>query len=325
MGGDITALLASHMLTRFEKKRNVELEFVREEWKWEKGLRLAHSLKDRVPEMRWLASLFPLESLVNGVVPEEVLNGKLREWCAGHPEDARAAAYLGYFLDDDAWIEKAASMGDVWAMSLIVYRYSASDNRLFKFASAAAEKGDARGTFLLVECYQQGHFCDRNESIADKLLEKAAYLGSYEAYIELVRYRPKDLDTMLRLLSLYFFLPVHDFARLQSSLDEALRGYANDGLYGGAIFEVGEMLKGNIDAVEGTVFGHKRDPAQIEYFSQVVAMYEGWCDAARNACVAWILIAKRVGLNKDCRRLIAKIVWGARDEARGNPFKRQRN
>ena len=41
---------------------------------------------------------------------------------------------------------------------------------------------------------------------------------------------------------------------------------------------------------------------------QVVAMYDEWCGAARAACFVWILIAKRMGFNKDVRKMIAKLV-----------------
>ena len=34
----------------------------------------------------------------------------------------------------------------------------------------------------------------------------------------------------------------------------------------------------------------------------------GWCDAARDACVAWILVAKKIGVVKDVRKVIAKMV-----------------
>ena len=49
-------------------------------------------------------------------------------------------------------------------------------------------------------------------------------------------------------------------------------------------------------------------------FERAVALYDGCCDRAREACVMWILIAKRIGFNKDARRMIAKMVWEGRSE-----------
>lgn len=87
-----------------------------------------------------------------------------------------------------------------------------------------------------------------------------------------------------------------------------------DKSYGSIIFEAGEVLKGNIDAAEGRVFRWLRSPVQLEVFQRAESLYNEWCDAARASCVAWVLIAKRLAVNKDVRKLIAKKVWEARRE-----------
>ena len=96
--------------------------------------------------------------------------------------------------------------------------------------------------------------------------------------------------------------------------------YETNGSCGDAIFEAGEMLKGNIDAEEEEVFGKKKDRSDLELFVRAVTMHDSWCDVVREACVAWILIAKRIRLNKDVRKMISVMVWETRREAWGVPL-----
>jgi hypothetical protein len=105
---------------------------------------------------------------------------------------------------------------------------------------------------------------------------------------------------------------------LHFDLEDVLQRYAVDKADGDAIFEVGEMLdgNGNIDVKDRLVFGQKMELRHVELFSKAVEMYHGWCRVAREACVAWVLIAKRMGVNKDVRVVIAKMVWEVRRETR---------
>ena len=77
------------------------------------------------------------------------------------------------------------------------------------------------------------------------------------------------------------------------------------------------MFKGNIDA-EGKLFGWNPSSDHVKFLLRAIAMHDCWCDAARETCVAWILVAKRTGLNKDVRKIIARLVWEARREGRGD-------
>ena len=72
------------------------------------------------------------------------------------------------------------------------------------------------------------------------------------------------------------------------------------------------MLKGNIDFDEGSVSGQGQDPSRFDRLARAVEMYDRWCDLAREACVIWALFAKRMGFNKDVRKMIAKMVWEGR-------------
>ena len=293
----------------------MEVEFARESWRSEKGLQLVHKLKGFDPEMRWLAELFPSEAFLEDA--EQRLSG----WHKAHPDDARALVYLAKVRGDVLLLEKAASMGDARAMADIVFSSSCSDDRKFQLALASAEKGDADGTYCLMECFRAGTGCEKNEDFAKVFMERAADLGSCYAYDDLI-FDPQMKPAQKVKLSICFFGT--DYSRsddLHSDLDGLFRRYATNGSCGDVIFEVGEMFMGNVDAVEGKVFGRKKDPDLVEILLLAVAMYDGWCHSAREACIVWVLIAKRMRINKDVRKMIAIMVWEARKEARGNrPF-----
>ena len=59
-------------------------------WLGRKACGLVHKLKDHNAEMRWLAELLPLDTKVTVQLAEQ----RLSEWCAAHPQDARALAHL---------------------------------------------------------------------------------------------------------------------------------------------------------------------------------------------------------------------------------------
>ena len=74
------------------------------------------------------------------------------------------------------------------------------------------------------------------------------------------------------------------------------------------------MFKGNIDVEKGRIFSQPYDSGYVNVLVQAVAVYDACCDMAREMCVTWVLVAKRIGYNKDVRRMISKMVWETRRE-----------
>ena len=297
-------------LTLKERRRLAEMEVARCNWHMEVGLQLAHRLKEYDAEMRWLAELFPLEELSDPVEARNaVADRRLSEWCAAHPEDARALRYLADARGDQVLMEKAAAMGDARALGKICFSSNCYERR-FQLARAAAEQGDAEGAVSLSLCFRHGIGCEKSEKLAKELMERAAILGNYVAYVAfVVTCMQKGGEQRLEHLIAFFGMShVSSFSsELYSDLEAVFQ--ATDGFR--VIYKVGEALKGIID-VEG-------EQKQLSDYNcrrllQAVKMYDGWCDLAREACVAWVLIAKRFGFGKDVRRIIAKMVWEARGE-----------
>ena len=282
----------------------------------EDGLRIVHRLKDTDAEMKWLAELFPLEIVEahSSFVPREISVPRLCDWCALHPSDMRALAHLGKLLKEESLLERAALGGDALAMGMCA-ETSSPTNRHFQFARTAAEKGDSTGAYYLARFVgygMAGCYVDRM-----LFLWRAADLGSHAAYRELLGLRLFPIEGMKLVTS--FFLSVSlDVFQYEETLSKALHCFANDGSCADAIFEAGELLKGVVDPVERKVLGRQRSVTQVLILQKAVKMYDCWCDIAREACVAWIMVARRMNFNKDARKMIAMMVWEMRDEARGD-------
>ena len=180
--------------------------------------------------------------------------------------------YLASVREDDSLMEKAASMGNARAMAETI-RFSLSDDRTFQLACASAGKGDAKGTYCLMQCFWEGVGCATNESLAEELMDQAAALGSADAYYSIVQNRVSlEPAQKVKLLICFFGLFFYNVDILDPGLEAVLRRYATDGSYGEVIFEVGEAFKGHVDIEKGTVFGQKRD---LVVLLRVMALYDG--------------------------------------------------
>ena len=180
-----------------ERRRNALLDFAKRMYGCEQGLRVVHSLKQDDEEMRWLAELFPFDQTGN-TIPFHL---RLGEWCAGHPDDARAVFHLADTLKDCKLMVKAAEMGDARAMAEV--SFLGSGEKKFQLARASAEKGDAFGTYCLMQCFMDGSGCVKDDEVALELLERAADLGTFWAYRHLVQHDKVHSPNRMKLLTCF--------------------------------------------------------------------------------------------------------------------------
>jgi hypothetical protein len=79
-------------------------------------------------------------------------------------------------------------------------------------------------------------------------------------------------------------------------------------------------LKGQIDVAKERVFGIPPwwltgcKGQGLALAKQAVELFDYLCIAARKSIDTWSLIGKRLGVVKDIRLLIAKMIWEARSE-----------
>ena len=257
-------------ITTQERRRSAKVEHARKKWLGkEMDLEMVHDLKHDNAEMRWLAELFPLEE---GDVSVEVVSQRLGEWCAAHPDDARALTYLAMMRQDRLLLEAAASMGDGRALAKLFFS-SASPEKKFQVTLASAQKGDAEGTLRLWECFMEGIGCKSDWKTAREMLERAADLGCLAACFHLLGgQRMEELQSVKLKISFFGIdscIGSHSF-----DVGALLRWYASDVSLGGILFDLGELHKGNIDVVEGKVFGQKFSVIRLKSFVQLVVLYD---------------------------------------------------
>ena len=83
-----------------------------------------------------------------------------------------------------------------------------------------------------------------------------------------------------------------------------------------AAFAIGRALKGHINEEARTIFGFGlgfRD--HVNAATRAVAFFESQVQAARLAIKTWSLLAKRLNISKDMRRMISEMVWNSRHDA----------
>jgi len=91
----------------------------------------------------------------------------------------------------------------------------------------------------------------------------------------------------------------------------------NSGSTNGAIlFAIEQALQGNVNEQLGTIFNDEEDfDSLIGPAKQAIAFYEAQIKAAKDAMRAWTLVGIKLKVEKDVRKLIAKLIWDSREEA----------
>jgi hypothetical protein len=80
-----------------------------------------------------------------------------------------------------------------------------------------------------------------------------------------------------------------------------------------AVFELGAAFKGHVAADGQTAFGKSGLVKEMEGVRRCVALFDRWSEEARRAVHCWLLVGRRrLGVVKDVRALVAKLLWEER-------------
>ncbi len=255
------------------------------------------------PDARWLCSVFasgPPQT------PEEAAHVLLS--AKGNERSALALGALVSGKKNVDCLRRAAEAGHPLAQSELAV-ISIGQERL-EWATKAAAQGDPRAKELIASLLWPGigsH--DRDDAI--KLYREAADDGDATAqyYYAIRGCKPTQWERFRWLgmaavngdraapLSLVF------------QVSELLRGLDLGKCHERAIFEIGAVLEKNISE-SGRVFGLKvENEEQRLAAARSVGLYKDWCAAARRAIKTWSMLARRFGVVKDVRVLVAKELW----------------
>ena len=82
------------------------------------------------------------------------------------------------------------------------------------------------------------------------------------------------------------------------------------------MFVIGQALQGHVNERARTIFNRDYEfDSFIGPAKQALAFYEAQIKATKDAMHAWTLVGIKLNVVKDVRKLIAKLIWNAREEA----------
>jgi hypothetical protein len=208
-------------------------------------------------------------------------------------------------------LRRSAELGFAFAQALLAEE-SEGDER-FKFAQLAASQGERDGIFLLGMCFW-GDGCEINLDKAKENFLRASELGHVSAMVGLGILLDESDTRRWRWWG--------QAAALADSTSFT-RGFAkqvklfNSGSGSAAVmFEIGQALHGHVNEEARTIFNSGIGfDSWIGPAKQAIAFYKAQIKATKDAMHAWTQVGIHLGVVKDVRKLIAKLIWDAREEA----------
>jgi hypothetical protein len=267
------------------------------------ALELASSCQH--PDARWLTEACA------GKDVNETEDAK-RVFSALCQNDARALCFSWRFGErrDLSPLRRSAELGFAFAQALLGGETGPSET--FKFAQLAAAQGEREGFYFLSRCFRFGVGCDKNLGKAKELALLACDLGDVFAFTEFGSLldesdsrrwhwwgRAAALGSSSVILS--------NFAK-QVELFDSGAGIEP------VMFAIGQALQGRVNEKERTIFTSSYCfDSRVGPAKQAIAFYEAQIKATKAAMHTWTLVGIRFNVVKDVRKLIAKLIWDARE------------
>jgi TPR repeat protein len=263
-----------------------------------KGLELARESKH--PDAVWLTSLFPRGA------PDEMTMQRVMEAQGDDPRALFFASQDGPHLSDGR-LQRGAEMGYAPAQAALGARGRVAVEA-YEWTRKAAAQGDRFGIMRLGLCLWNETGCEQDRAEAVVLWSEAAALGECRAMFllgvsvyskrDLPRYRwlgkaaQRGLDAAVWELQ---ERAARDLRKFESGNSDS----------GRMVFEIGAALEGLAPEVLVADTDHTK---YRQAALQCVELHEKWNAAAIAAIECWIAVGLRLGVVKDIRLLIAKML-----------------
>jgi hypothetical protein len=257
----------------------------------------------RHPDAQWLCSLFP-DNVSN--VDGEALCCVMEE--QGH-DDARALFLSASWRGRPDAMQRAADLGFAPAQAAIAAE--ASESEAFHLAQKAAKSGDRAGIGALGDCLLCGRGCTTDVAGGIALLTAAARLGDSRAQCSLGEYAYEVSDWQ----RFYWWgqAVAQRSTRAHFAVDAAanwcLKEFCEGRGSSRAVFEIGSALHSSWFT---TLPGSGREHGVSQ--QRCVDLFGKWCNEARKGIWCWSAVGRRLGVSKDIRQLIARLLWEERRE-----------
>jgi hypothetical protein len=240
----------------------------------------------------------------------------------GGEQDARSLCFSalirGHFYATDTRLVLAAAMGYPLAQALSSFFYNIADEVLWEYTRNAAKHFEPHALFRMAMGLRGFEFAGNHML---PYLKLAAELGHHDA---IYHYATRAFYTWEP--AAYVWLDKCACLRYRASaattwMAECVRFLANGHQdHSAAVYTIGRLLKsaglaGLPKYYAFTYHGqgfHACEKAKIHRLLWAVDLFDRESTSTRKAVEAWLIVARRLRVGKDMRRVIGELVWAQR-------------
>jgi hypothetical protein len=265
------------------------------------------------PDARWLTETCAGKDV-------RTVEDAKRVFSALGQNDARALCFTWQLGDrrDLTSLRRSAELGFAFAQAWVA-GWTDSREEKFKFVQLAAAQGERGGFYWIARCFRDGDGCEKNLDKAKENFLLASELGDVWAmgYLGVMLedsdpQRWRWLGQAAALGDIWDFLP--NFAK---QVELFSSGSGNTAV----MFTIGQALQGHVNEKARTIFNKADDfDSLFDPAKRAIAFYEAQIKASKDAMHAWTQVGIKLKVVKDVRKLIAKLIWDAREEALYKPI-----
>lgn len=289
-----------------------------------KGLKMAAELVHN-EDARWLCSLFPTGTVFSEEDAIQVFNAEFNKmW---NSPDFRFdfkrnkatiakcqcyAAFLGGVFEHINWFDHACLLEDPLALGFKLdhnLERDRSSNWPVDEACRSAMAYEPAGLYAL-GCY---FYHNRNDEKTKWCLKLAAQLGNPHASYAYGCLLPENNPERYKFMGWTWCLfdeDSHSRRAFLNSVCKLVTEHRSDhGKAPKAIFQIGATLR------YSNYHERKIGYANIHAIGLAIDLYIRWCEKAKMAVDAWLIVSRRLKFHKDMRRVIGEMVWAGRSDA----------
>jgi hypothetical protein len=190
-----------------------------------------------------------------------------------------------------------------------------STKERFQWTEKSVAQGERDGFFLLGCCHRDGVVCERNVERAKENFLIAAELGHVDAMINfevfLEKTDPQRFVWLGKVAASWSYKP------FLCEMEEQMRNFNSGSGRANVVFVIGRALKGHIDIEKQAIFDSNEEfDTRIGPTNQALLFYNFQLESYRKAVDAWTLVGIRCNVMKDIRKMIAKMIWESREDAK---------
>lgn len=269
-----------------------------------RSLKLASSCSH--PEAQWLSGLFSGRKVQTA---DEARNVFL----AQPEDDARALCFGEMILEwnnerDVDRLRRSSELGHSFAQAMFAWKLDGKER--FKLAEAAAAQRERDGFRCLGCCFEDGVGCEKNLEKAKECFLICAELGHAAAMESLGGLFEKSDPQRWFWLGLAAENGESEW--FLSGFGEQVLAFDSGSGRAAVVFAIGRALKGRVNFSTSQAFGRY---CSIEPANRAILFFTFQLSSCRKAVDTWTIVASRLGVVRDVRKLIGQLIWETRHMA----------